>query len=61
MMLLPNKIQAEDIAQDLGYSVRHVKERITKEPNFPAPIKVGRKRFWMRDEYKTWLMKQRER
>lgn len=60
MRALIEKIEAEDIAQELGYSVRHVKERITKEPGFPKPLKIGRKRFWMRDEFQGWLLKQRE-
>jgi predicted DNA-binding transcriptional regulator AlpA len=59
-MVLPNKIQAEDIAQELGFSVRHVKDRITKEPGFPKPLKIGRKRFWLREEFQQWLLKQRE-
>ena len=55
-----SKIFAEEIADDLGYSVRHIKERVTKSPSFPRAFKVGNRRWWVRDEYSKWLSKQRE-
>ncbi|MBN46332.1 MULTISPECIES: helix-turn-helix transcriptional regulator [unclassified Methylophaga] len=58
---LIEKITAEEIAAELDYSTRHVKEKLSRKPDFPKAIKIGAKRFWMRQEFKNWLVKQRER
>lgn len=59
--LLPETVGAEDIADAIKCSVRNVKERVTKTPGFPKPIKIGHHRRWIKTEVSAWMMKQRER
>lgn len=59
--LLPETVGAEDIASAIGCSVRNAKDRVTKEPSFPKPIKIGRHRRWIKTEVSAWMMKQREK
>lgn len=58
--LLPETVDAKEIAETIGCSVRNVQDRITKAPHFPKPIKIGRYRKWIKTEVSAWLMKQRE-
>jgi predicted DNA-binding transcriptional regulator AlpA len=50
-------IDTEGIARIIGVSRRHVTERVTKEPTFPAPvINLSRKtRRWSREQVMAWL------
>lgn len=58
--LLPETVGAREIADAIGCGERNVKDRITKEPSFPKPIKIGRNRRWIKAEVSAWMMKQRE-
>lgn len=53
-------IKAKDIADILGCSVRHTKERVTKHPDFPIAFKIGGVRVWLKSEFDKWFMRQRE-
>lgn len=50
-------IDTEGIAKIIGVTRRHVTERVTKEPTFPAPvINLSRKtRRWSREHVMAWL------
>ena len=54
-------LTADDIAADLGalYCERYVKETIIKRSDFPAPIRIGKRRIWTKDEYERWLNERR--
>ena len=41
---LKNWKTAEECAELMGYSARHFKERISKEPGFPK--RIGKKWYW---------------
>lgn len=44
-------LDAGDIAALSGYSQRHVAERLTKQPGWPAPVRAGGgQRKWRRAE-----------
>lgn len=60
MSLIPDKISAKEIADELGYSERYVKDTVTKSPKFPRPFKIGRNRFWLKTEVRNWINTQRE-
>lgn len=57
---IPETMTAGDIAKIIGCSERNVKDRVTKMPKFPTPIKIGRNRVWIKAEFSEWFMKQRE-
>ena len=59
--MLPATVSAEDIANKTKFTVRHVKERLTKQPGFPKAIKIGRNREWFEKEFEQWYLAQRER
>ena len=40
-------------------SRRHLAERVTKRPDFPAPHMVGRARFWRLTDILNWMDKQK--
>jgi predicted DNA-binding transcriptional regulator AlpA len=50
-------IDTKAIAEIVGVTRRHVTERLTKEPTFPAPvINLSRKtRRWSREQVMAWL------
>ena len=54
-------ITAEEMQEKYlrNYSIRTVKERIVHRPDFPTPIRVGRKRVWLIDEFTKWFFKQK--
>ena len=58
--MLAKRISAEDIASQTGHDVRYVKEKLSKTPDFPRAIKIGRNRFWFESEFEKWFMQQRE-
>lgn len=51
---------ATEVAEHLGYSRRHVVDRLSKNPNFPAPIVVptktgeGCRKLWHRERIISW-------
>jgi predicted DNA-binding transcriptional regulator AlpA len=49
-------LDTEQIAELLGLSRKHVTDRLTKAPNFPAPfLNISRKtRRWKRDAVMAW-------
>ena len=44
-----------EVAALLGVSVRSVHQRAADDPTFPASIRIGRSRRWLRDEVVAWL------
>lgn len=52
-----NYLTADDIAADLAplYCERYVKENITKRRDFPAPIRIGSRRAWKKEDYERWI------
>lgn len=58
-MTHPERIYPEEIAKDLGFSRRHVVDRLAKRPDFPKRTKIGQRIWWQRSEYQDWLEKQR--
>jgi predicted DNA-binding transcriptional regulator AlpA len=51
-------INTEDISQILGLSRAHVVGRITKRPDFPAPVvnHSQRIRRWLRSDVESWIL-----
>jgi len=45
------------IADYLGYSLREVQDRITKRPDFPAPLAIGKGR-WKGQDVIQWAESQ---
>jgi predicted DNA-binding transcriptional regulator AlpA len=56
-------ISTENIAQMLGVTRKHVTNRLTKHPGFPAPvINVSQKvRRWDEEEVRRWVAGQSRR
>jgi len=50
-------ITTADIAELIGVSRRHVTDRLTKDPTFPAPtVRLSQKLVrWDRDQVLAWL------
>lgn len=49
-------IDAERVAQHLGYSTRQVVERISKQPGFPKPL-VKKPLKWLLTDINEWMRK----
>lgn len=54
-------ITAEEVADMARTTHRNVAEKLSYKPDFPVPIKPGRKRLWSREEVAAWLEAQRVR
>jgi predicted DNA-binding transcriptional regulator AlpA len=52
-------VDTQDIAQFLGASRAHVTAKITKQPDFPAPVinLSQRMRKWAENDIKQWALK----
>jgi len=51
---------ARQIAEHIGLSLRHISERVTNRRDFPAPYRVGSRRFWKSEDVITWFEARRE-
>jgi predicted DNA-binding transcriptional regulator AlpA len=57
---IPELMSAAECAKYCGVSERNFKERTSKQVGFPAPIKIGNVRQWVKSEFSEWFMRQRE-
>jgi excisionase family DNA binding protein len=48
------QIDQHELAEYLGVSTRTVRTLI-KRGELPPPIRIGRKRFWLKDKFISWL------
>lgn len=56
---LESMVSVEDIAKALQMSVKHVRDRVVREPDFPRPVlNRPRTRRWSRDSIERWLAQQ---
>lgn len=54
--LMPRVEVEQLICSKLGFSSRHVKERVMKRPDFPKPVRqVGRGALYLRQSVFKWL------
>lgn len=54
-------VTARQLVEFLPYSRRHIADRITRMPTFPAPRRAGNVRFWSLKEVLAWWNKKKER
>lgn len=48
------------VAEALGLSYRQFRDRVSKQPDFPRPVRVSRQvHFWNPKEIEQWLAKRR--
>jgi predicted DNA-binding transcriptional regulator AlpA len=57
---IPELISASEIVSYTNESERNFKDRTSKRPDFPAAIKIGKTRQWVKSEFVEWFMSQRE-
>jgi predicted DNA-binding transcriptional regulator AlpA len=53
------KIDRAEIAALLDYSVKHVRDYITKRPDFPKPVQAlsSRRVYWDEADVRRWAQK----
>lgn len=57
-MISAELINYKGISQLLGVSIAHTRDRLTKRPDFPAPVvNVSRRiRSWRKSDVEKWAM-----
>lgn len=53
-------VTVNDIADRLRLNMKHVRDRLTKRPDFPRAYVVGCARRWDKGEVEDWIEAQRE-
>jgi excisionase family DNA binding protein len=51
---MDEKVDPYDVAKYLGVSERTVRNLI-RRGELPPPIRIGRKRFWLTEQFTRWL------
>jgi excisionase family DNA binding protein len=51
---MDEKIDQHDVAKYLGVSARTVRNLIRRD-ELPPPVRIGRRRFWLKDKFTRWL------
>lgn len=54
-------ITAKELARYIPMSPGHLMDRVSRQPDFPKPWRVSRKRFWRTSEVLAWWAKQQEK
>jgi prophage regulatory protein len=52
-------VDAKFIANFLGLNFGHVRDRMSKRPDFPAPYLFGNRVRWNRTEFDQWVLAHR--
>ncbi len=56
----PEYLKSGDLTKLIPLSLSHIRDRVTRLPTFPKPLRVGNVRFWLADEVRAWLAKKGE-